>query len=191
MKISTPLTREIVSGLHAGDRVSISGRVLGARDAAHKKLAELLASGKGLPCELHGQVIYYVGPTPPRPGQAIGSAGPTTSSRMDEYTPALLEAGLRGTLGKGQRSERVVQACVKYQAVYFAAIGGIGAFLSRRITSARVIAYKELGTEALWEFQFDDFPAIVINDIYGEDWYRSQAGTGKDAAGTRQRRDSQ
>lgn len=175
MKICTPLTQETISQLRAGDRVTISGMVLGARDAAHKKLTELLSSGSKLPCEFRNQIIYYVGPSPARPGQATGSAGPTTSARMDAYTPVLLQAGLRGMLGKGQRSEEIVNACVKYKAVYFGAIGGIGALLSEKITKARVIAYKELGTEALWKFEFNDFPAVVINDIYGADWYRKHS----------------
>ncbi len=174
IKINTPIDEKIISQLHAGDRVLINGILFGARDAAHKKLTKLIQRGEKLPFDINGQIIYYVGPTPPRPGEVIGSAGPTTSYRMDPYTPALLSAGLKGMLGKGARSEEVVEAIAKYKAVYFGAIGGIGALLSQKIIKAEVIAYKELGPEALWKFEVKDFPAIVINDIYGRDWYKEK-----------------
>ena len=174
IKINPPLNEEIISQLHAGDRVLINGVLFGARDAVHKELAKLIQKGERLPFDIDGQIIYYVGPTPSRPGEVIGSAGPTTSYRMDPYTPALLSKGLKGMLGKGARSEEVVDAIAKYKAVYLGAIGGIGALLSQKIIKAEVIAYKELGPEALWKFEVKDFPAIVINDIYGGDWYKEK-----------------
>ena len=172
IRVNTPINEETISMLHAGDSVLINGVLFGARDAAHKKLAELIQKGEKLPFDINRQIIYYVGPTPSPPGKVIGSAGPTTSYRMDTYTPALLSAGLKGMLGKGPRSKEVAEKIAKYKAVYFGAIGGIGALLSQKIISAEVIAYKELGAEALWKFEVRDFPAIVINDIYGGDWYR-------------------
>ena len=174
IKISAPIDEGTISQLHAGDRVLINGILFGARDAAHRELAKLIQRGEKLPFEINGQIIYYVGPTPPRPGEVIGSAGPTTSYRMDPYTPALLSAGLKGMLGKGPRSKEVAEAIAKYRAVYFGAIGGIGALLSQRIIKAEVIAYKELGPEALWKFEVKDFPAIVINDVHGRDWYKEK-----------------
>lgn len=170
-RITTPLTPDIIKTLRAGDRVLLSGKMYTARDAAHKRLVELLDKGEKLPFEITGQVIYYVGPTPPKPGYVIGSAGPTTSYRMDAYTPKLLSAGLKGMIGKGMRSKEVKRAIKKYKAVYFAAVGGLGALLSKRIKSARVIAYEDLGPEAIREIEVEDFPAVVINDCYGNDLY--------------------
>ena len=177
--ISAPLTENVISQLHSGDRVLISGVLFGARDVVHSKLAELIRNGGELPFDIKGQIIYYVGPTPARSGEVIGSAGPTTSYRMDTYTPALLSAGLKGMLGKGPRSKEVVETIAKYKAVYFGAIGGIGALLGQRIIKAEVVAYEELGPEALWKFEVKDFPSIVINDVHGGDWYKEAIGLWK------------
>ena len=171
MNIETPLKKEDIEKLKAGDIVKISGKIYTARDAAHKKMCELLEKGQELPFEPEGAVIYYVGPSPEKPGQIIGSAGPTTSGRMDTYTPLLLEKGLKGMIGKGERSDEVKNAIVKNKAVYFAAAGGAAALISRAVISSRVIAYEELGTEAVRELLVKDFPVIVINDIYGNDLY--------------------
>ena len=169
--ITTPLTEETVAGLRAGDQVLITGTIYVARDAAHKRLAALLEEGKELPFDPRGQIIYYMGPSPARPGRVVGAAGPTTSGRIDPYTPALLRAGLKGMIGKGNRSPEVRRAIQEYRAVYFAAIGGAGALISRSITASEVVAYPELGAEALLRMQVEDFPAIVVNDIYGGDAY--------------------
>ncbi len=171
-RIRAPLDAETIADLHAGDQVLISGTLLTARDAAHKRLVEALAAGEPLPVDLRGQVIYYVGPTPARPGLPVGSAGPTTSGRVDPYTPALLDAGVRGMIGKGYRSEAVREAIVRHGAVYFAAVGGTGAYLARRIVAAEVVAYGDLGPEAIYRLVVEDFPAIVVNDRYGADLYR-------------------
>ena len=165
--IETPLTEEIVRKLKAGDKVSLTGVVYTARDAAHKRLVDLLADGKELPMPLEGHVVYYVGPAPTPPGKAIGSAGPTTSYRMDPYTPALIEHGLKGMIGKGERSGEVVNAMKKHGAVYFAATGGAAALISKRITSAEVIAYEDLGAEAIRKLVVEDFPVIVAQDSSG------------------------
>ena len=170
-RITTPLTEETVAGLRAGDQVLITGTIYVARDAAHKRLAALLEEGKELPFDPRGQIIYYMGPSPARPGRVVGAAGPTTSGRIDPYTPALLRAGLKGMIGKGNRSTEVRRAIQEYRAVYFAAIGGAGALISRSITASEVVAYPELGAEALLRMQVEDFPAIVVNDIYGGDAY--------------------
>lgn len=169
MKITTPLTDEVIENLRAGDQVYITGKIYTARDAAHKRLVELLKSNQPLPFDIKGQIIYYVGPTPAKPGQVIGSAGPTTSSRMDPYTPVLLEAGLKGMIGKGERRDYVKEAIVKHKAIYFAAIGGAGALIARTIRSVKTIAYEDLGAEAIRELEVVDFPAFVVNDIYGND----------------------
>ena len=169
--VQTPLTSEVARVLQAGDRVMISGVIYAARDAVHKKLIELLQAGEQLPFGLAGQVIYYAGPCPAKPGQAVGSVGPTTSGRMDAYTPALLELGLKGMIGKGRRDEAVVKAMVKHGAVYFAAIGGAGALLAAAVKEAAVIAFPELGAEALFRFTVEDFPAIVAIDSRGNDLY--------------------
>ena len=171
--VQTPLTGEAARALRVGDRVMISGVLYAARDAAHKKLAALLQAGERLPLELAGQVIYYAGPCPAKPGQAVGSVGPTTSGRMDAYTPALLEMGLKGMIGKGQRSRAVVDAMVKNGAVYFAAIGGAGALLAAAVKEATVVAFPELGAEALYSLTVEDFPAIVAIDSQGNDLYIS------------------
>lgn len=169
--IDLPLTDEIIKELHAGDIVYITGVLYSARDAAHKRMSETLAEGGELPFELKGSVIYYLGPTPARPGNVIGSAGPTTSSRMDRYTPALLDLGLKGMIGKGKRSIAVTESIVKNNAVYFAAVGGAGALLSERIRSCEIIAYEDLGTEAIRKMYVEEFPVIVAIDCFGENIY--------------------
>lgn len=172
LHISTPFTREAARRLHIGDQVLLSGTILAARDAAHKRLVETLDRGEPLPASLRNQIVYYVGPTPAKPGQAIGAAGPTTAGRMDAYTPRLLEQGLTGMIGKGNRSSAVFDAMQQYGAVYFAAIGGAGALLSRRIRRYQVLAYPELGPEALALLEVEDFPLIVAGDAEGRDFYR-------------------
>ena len=171
ISINTPLTDETLEDLKTGDRVLINGVIYSARDAAHKRVVELIKKGKKPPFEIEGQVIYYVGPTPPKPGMPIGSAGPTSGYRMDPYTPALLAKGLKGMIGKGVRSREVKAAIKKHKAVYFAATGGAGALISRAIKKAEVVAYEDLGTEAVRKMQVENFPAIVVNDIYGNDLY--------------------
>lgn len=171
MRISTPLTDATIAELHAGDSVLISGTIYVARDAAHKRLVEALEAGKLLPFDVRGQIVYYMGPSPAKPGRPIGSAGPTTSYRMDAYTPALLEAGLKGMIGKGNRSQPVRDALRQYRAVYFASVGGAAALIAKSVRTAEVIAYPELGAEAVQRLEVVDFPAIVINDIYGGDAY--------------------
>ncbi len=170
--VSTPLTDEIVDKLRAGDTVFLNGVILTGRDAAHKKLFELIREGKELPVDIRGQIIYYVGPSPARPGQVIGSAGPTTSGRMDAYTPALLDLGLKGMIGKGLRSKEVLDSIKKNKAVYFAATGGAAALISKRITKCEVIAYPELGPEAIYRLEVENFPVIVVNDAHGGDLYQ-------------------
>ena len=171
MNIETPLKKEDIEKLKAGDIVKISGIIYTARDAAHKKMCELLEKNQELPFEPEGAVIYYAGPSPEKPGQVIGSAGPTTSGRMDAYTPLLLSAGVKGMIGKGVRSDKVRESIIENKAVYFAATGGAAALISRSVISSRVIAYEELGTEAVRELVVKDLPVIVINDIYGNDLY--------------------
>jgi fumarate hydratase subunit beta len=170
-RISAPLSDAAVACLRAGDSVLVTGTLLAARDEAHRKLAELIREGRELPVVLNGRIIYYVGPTPARPGRAVGSAGPTSSYRMDPYTPALLERGVKATIGKGQRGPEVRKAMLERGAVYLAAVGGAGALLSRRIVGAKVVAWPELGPEALLELEVQDFPCIVIDDIHGGDLY--------------------
>ena len=172
IRLTTPLMDEDIEKLHAGDTVLLSGVVYTARDAAHARLVELHRQGKPLPIELQGQVIYYVGPTPAKPGQIIGSAGPTTSGRMDSFTPELLAAGLKGMIGKGQRDQSVIDAIQKYKAVYLAATGGAAAMLAKRIVSCEIVAYEDLGCEAIRRLEVIDLPAVVINDCYGHDFYR-------------------
>lgn len=171
-KIETPVSDEVIAQLRAGDRVYITGYLYTGRDAAHKKLIELVKEGKELPLDIKGQFIYYVGPTPARPGKPIGSAGPTTSYRMDSYAPTLHSLGLKGTIGKGSRSEEVKEAIKKHKAVYLAAVGGAGALISKSIVGSEVIAYPELGPEAIRRIKVKDFPCIVINDMYGGDLYQ-------------------
>lgn len=170
--MKTPLKPEDVDKLRAGDTVELNGFIYTARDAAHKKLVELLKEGKELPLPLDGQIIYYVGPSPTPPGKAIGSAGPTTSFRMDPYAPLLIERGLRGMIGKGERAAGVVEAMKKFGAVYFAATGGAAALLSKRIVKAEVIAYPELGAEAINRLTVENFPVIVAQDRYGGNIYQ-------------------
>jgi len=170
-RLKTPLSDADVEQLKAGDIVYLTGTIYTARDAAHKRLVDLIQKGEPLPFELRGAVIYYVGPTPPKPGEVIGSAGPTTSYRMDSYAPTLIEHGLKGMIGKGKRNEAVKEACKKYKAVYFGAVGGAGALLAKRIKEAEVIAYPELGPEAVRRIVVEDFPVVVVNDTYGNDLY--------------------
>jgi fumarate hydratase subunit beta len=169
--LTTLLSEEIIASLHVGDRIRLSGELLTARDAAHQRLVERLDAGQPLPIDVRGQVIYYTGPSPPRPGMIIGSAGPTTGGRMDTYAPKLMALGLRGMIGKGSRSSPVREAMRRYQCVYFGAVGGAGAVLSQYIKSAEVIAYEDLGTEAIRRLVVTDFPLIVLNDVYGADLY--------------------
>jgi len=171
IRLKAPLTDKDLEKLKIGDRVLISGTVYTGRDAAHKRLFDLVQAGKDLPFDVRGQVIYYVGPAPAKPGQVLGSAGPTTSYRMDAYSPSLIAKGLKGMIGKGMRSEVVKEAMKKYKAVYFAATGGAGALLAKRVKKAEVIAYEDLGTEAIRRLEVDDFPVIVVNDIHGNDLY--------------------
>lgn len=171
MKLTTPLTDSAIEQLHAGDKVSITGVIYVGRDAAHKRLVAALEAGEALPFDPQGQIIYYMGPAPAKPGDPIGSAGPTTSYRMDPYAPQMLEAGLKGMIGKGNRSLPVREAMQKHKAVYLGAIGGAGALIAKSIKQARVIAYDDLGAEALRRLEVEDFPAIVVNDMYGGDAY--------------------
>lgn len=166
-----PLTDSDVENMHAGDTVLISGIIYTARDAAHQRLVELLGKGHALPVDLKGQILYYVGPAPAKPGQAIGSAGPTTSGRMDPYTPALLKYGVKALVGKGSRSPEVRRALQDFKGIYLAATGGAGALLAKKILAAEIVAYPELGPEAIRRLVVKDFPATVINDIYGKDLY--------------------
>ncbi|AGA70508.1 hydro-lyase family enzyme, Fe-S type, tartrate/fumarate subfamily [Desulfitobacterium dichloroeliminans LMG P-21439] len=171
IRVELPLTQDKVAGLHAGDSVLLSGVLYTGRDAAHKKMVESLDRGEELPFDVRDQVIYFVGPTPPKPGQVIGSAGPTTSGRMDAYSPKLIERGLTGMIGKGLRSPEVIEAMKNHGAVYFGAIGGSGALLAKRIISAEVIAYPELGTEAVRKLVVKDFPVMVVIDQKGNNLY--------------------
>lgn len=171
IRISAPLTDAEVEKLRAGDKVLITGVMYTARDAAHKRLIELLDAGKELPVDLKGQIIYYVGPTPEKPGEVIGSAGPTTSGRMDAYTPRLIELGLKGMVGKGARSKEVRDSIVAHKAVYMAAVGGAAALIRRSIKKAEIIAYEDLGPEAIRRLEVVDFPAIVVNDVHGGDLF--------------------
>lgn len=169
--ITTPITEKTVSELHAGDYVYITGTIYTARDAAHKRLYEALQRGEKLPIDLKNNTLYYLGPSPARDGQVIGSAGPTTSSRMDKYTPLLLEKGLKGMIGKGKRSPEVIEAMEENQAVYFAAIGGAGALLSKCIKKAEIIAYEDLGTEAIRKLEVEKLPVIVVIDSQRNNLY--------------------
>jgi len=171
-QLSTPLTDEDVEGLRAGDKVRLSGSLITARDAAHKRWVELIDAGEPLPVDLAGQVIYFVGPTPPKPGEVIGAAGPTTASRMDAYSPKLMALGLKGMIGKGTRGPELVDAIRKYKCVYFAAVGGAGTLLSQYIKSSEMLAYEDLGTEAVRCLEVEGFPVIVANDVSGNDLFR-------------------
>jgi fumarate hydratase subunit beta len=170
-KIILPLTEETIRSLKAGDNVLLSGVLYVARDAAHRRMVEALDKGEPLPFGIKDQTLYYMGPSPAPPGRVIGSAGPTTSARMDAYTPRLLAAGLKGMIGKGVRSPEVKEALKKYQAVYLAAVGGAGALISKTIIKSEVVAYPDLGPEAVLKLEVKDFPATVVNDIYGGDLY--------------------
>jgi fumarate hydratase subunit beta len=172
-RIKLPLTVETIQELRAGEAVLLDGPLISARDAAHKRMIAALDAGEALPVALQGETIYYVGPCPTPPGRVIGSAGPTTSGRMDSYTPRLLELGLKGMIGKGQRTAAVIRAMVRYGAVYFAALGGAGALISQAIQSAEVIAYSDLGPEAIHRLMVVDFPAIVAVDAQGTDLYQT------------------
>ena len=167
--LTTPLTDDAIDGLTAGDHVTITGVIYTARDAAHKRLIEMADRGEALPVELAGQVIYYVGPTPPRPGAVIGSAGPTTAMRIDPYAPRMLELGAKGFIGKGGRGPAVREAIKQRHAVYFIAVGGTGALLNRHIKKVDIVAFEDLGTEAIRRLEVEGFPAIVVNDCRGGD----------------------
>jgi len=170
--VTTPLSDADVESLKAGDRVRISGVMYTARDAAHDRLFPLIERGERLPIDVKGHIIYYTGPTPAQPGQVVGAIGPTTASRMDKFTPALLKLGLKGTMGKGYRGQPVKDALRQYRAVYFGAIGGAGAVLSRHVKKLEIVAYEDLGTEAIRRLEVDKFPAIVLNDCHGGDLYQ-------------------
>jgi len=171
MRLKLPLTTEVVEKLKAGDKVILSGVLYTARDSAHKRLVEALDKGEKLPIDITGQTIYYMGPAPAKPGQVIGSAGPTTSGRMDAYAPRLMAVGLKGMLGKGSRTQAVKDAMKKYKAVYFVATGGAGALIAQRIKKCQVVAYDDLGAEAIHKLEVEDLPVIVVNDAYGGDLY--------------------
>lgn len=172
-RISAPLKKEELTALEAGDYVYITGTIYSARDAAHKRMYEAMKEGREIPMDLKDNVIYYLGPTPAKEGQVIGSAGPTTASRMDKYTPLLLDNGLNGMIGKGRRDQEVIDAIVRNKAIYFAAVGGAGALLSKCIKKAEVIAYDDLGTEAIRKLEVKDFPVIVVIDSQGRNLYET------------------
>lgn len=169
--ITTPLDEKTVESLEAGDQVFITGVIYSARDSAHKRMVEALDKGEKLPFDVKNQIVYYMGPSPAKPGQAIGSAGPTTSGRMDVYSPRLMSVGLKGMIGKGNRTQAVKDAMKKYKAVYFAAIGGAGALISQSIKKSDLVAYGDLGAEAILRLEVENFPATVINDVRGGDLY--------------------
>lgn len=169
--LQTPLKDDDLKVLKIGDKVLITGTIYTARDAAHKRLVDLIEAGKELPFDIKGQIIYFVGPAPARPGMPIGSAGPTTSYRMDSYSPILLDAGLKGMIGKGPRSKEVIDSMIKNKGVYFAAIGGAAVVMAQSVKAAKIIAYEDLGTEAIRELKVENLPCIVANDIYGKDLY--------------------
>ncbi|MGB2783584.1 MAG: Fe-S-containing hydro-lyase [Atribacterota bacterium] len=174
IKITTPLDEEKVTQLNAGDLVLITGYIYAARDAAHRRIFELIKKDQKLPIDLEGQIIFYAGPTPTKPGYSCGSVGPTTSYRMDSYTPSLLEKGLKGMIGKGFRSKEVIDSIKKNKAVYFAAVGGAAALIARSVKRSEVIAYKDLGAAAIYKFYVEDFPAIVCIDAKGKNLYESE-----------------
>ncbi len=174
-KIRLPITEETAVSLYAGDYVYLTGKMYVARDAAHKRLSELMEKGKELPIDLAQATVYYMGPSPARKGRPIGSAGPTTASRMDKYTPALLDNGLRAMIGKGKRSEEVLRSIKKNKAVYFAAVGGAGALLSKCIKRSEIVCYEDLGAEAIREIEVEDLPAVVVADCHGNDLYQTAA----------------
>lgn len=167
IKLNTPISDQDIEKLHAGQKVIINGYVYTARDAAHKKMVELLDKGQTIPFDPAGQVIYFVGPTPAKPGEVIGSAGPTTSGRMNKYSPVMLKAGLKGMIGKGEMGREVVEALKQYKGAYFVATGGAGALIAKRISAAEVVAYEELGPEAVRRLKVSDFPVVVAQDCHG------------------------
>ena len=169
--IYTPISDEVIGGLNAGEEVYITGKIYTARDAAHKKIAELIEAGKNPPFDFNGQAVFYAGPSPARPPRPIGCIGPTTSGRMDRYSPLLISKGLKAMIGKGNRSDAVINAIVKHRGLYLAAIGGIAALMAKTVKSAKVIAFEELGTEAVMELEVEDFPAIVAIDSRGRNIY--------------------
>ncbi len=171
-KITSPISDDVIENLRAGDQVLISGVIYVGRDAAHKRLVEALDRGDKLPFDIKGQTVYYMGPSPTKPGHVIGSAGPTTSGRMDAYTPRLLSVGLKAMIGKGLRSDAVKEAIKEFKAVYFATVGGAAALIAKSVTKSEIIAYEELGPEAILRLEVKDFPAVVINDMYGGDLYQ-------------------
>jgi len=170
-KITTPLAEDAISTLRCGDLCLITGKLLTARDRAHERIGQMLAAGEKLPFDLEGELIYYVGPTPAKPGRVTGAAGPTTSSRMDPFTAMMLELGIKGMIGKGKRDKQTVELIQKHRAVYFSSFGGAGAYLSKRIRSSKVIAFDDLASEAVHELFVEDFPVVVAIDMYGEDIY--------------------
>ena len=170
-RVSTPLNDDVIQQLRSGDKVLINGIIYTGRDAAHKRLVALLEKGEALPFDIQGQIIYFVGPTPARPGKPVGSAGPTTSYRMDAYSPQLIAQGLKGMIGKGARSPEVIEAMKKYKCVYMVSVGGAGALISQSIKKSEVIAYEDLGPEAIRKMEVKDFPAVVVNDVSGNDLY--------------------
>jgi len=174
IKVTTPLDEGEIVNLRAGDFVNITGNIYAARDAAHKRFFELIEKGKKLPIDLKGQIIFYAGPTPTKPGYSCGSVGPTTSYRMDPYTPELLERGLKGIIGKGLRSKEVMKSIKKNKAIYFAAIGGAAALIAKSVKKSEVIAYEDLGAEAVFRFYVEDFPAIVVVDSAGNNLYETE-----------------
>ncbi len=174
IRLTTPLTNEVVNGLKSGDQVLISGVIYTGRDAAHLRLVKAIENGEPLPFEVEGQIIYYVGPAPAKPGEVIGSCGPTTSYRMDDLTVPLLELGLKGMIGKGARNQTVIDGMKKNRAIYFAAIGGAGALIANSVKESTVIAYDDLGTEAVRRLVVEDFPAIVVIDAEGENLYETE-----------------
>jgi len=171
IRLTTPLSTEDVENLNIGDKVFLNGIIYTGRDAAHKRLIDLLNEGKELPFDVQGQIIYYVGPSPAKPGKPIGSAGPTTSYRMDAYTPKLIELGLKGMIGKGNRAPEVIESMRKYKAVYLGATGGAGALIAKSIKKAEIVAYEDLGPEAIRKLEVENFPVVVINDTKGNDLY--------------------
>jgi len=172
IRLTTPLSNEDIENLKIGDKVLLNGVLFTGRDAAHKRLFDLIKKGEDLPIDLKGQVIYYVGPTPAKPGKPIGSAGPTTSYRMDPFASTLIGLGLKGMIGKGNRSQEVIESMKKYKAVYFGATGGAGALIAKRIKKATVVAYEDLGPEAIRRLEVEDFPVTVVNDCNGGDLYK-------------------
>lgn len=172
-KITAPIDKETAKSLRAGDYVKITGTIYTARDAAHKRLYEALEKGEELPIDIKGTTIYYMGPSPAREGRSIGSAGPTTASRMDKYAPKLLDLGMTGMIGKGKRTQEVLEAVVRNDGVYFAAVGGAGAILSKKIIASEVVAYEDLGTEAIRKLTVEDFPVIVVADCQGNNLYET------------------